>query len=269
MAAAEIQGSWYPSGYYGHFRSKSRADFVCEYRQLARPVPPKKFIARSTQPTRRHVFSHHDNRQAFLNDALIFQQGLGRRRVPNSTYQFKNDFMAWMPEREYIEKTQRPLSSTYKQDFMPGQSKQQMFITRPKTSFEGVPTTSYRYSHGPGAPNKSTIDAMNNEALKLSLLNRKDRAMSVNKGRESVASCLTWVSAKAKPAPVQSDSGSVRPNVPLATQTTEFEPHPPAAPKPQMSQEAWPVPQGPSSPQQQQAPPTMAPPPPTTVAASE
>lgn len=37
----------YPTGYYGHFRSKSRADFVCEYRQLARPVPPKKFVVRS------------------------------------------------------------------------------------------------------------------------------------------------------------------------------------------------------------------------------
>ena len=26
------------------------------------------------EPSRKHVFSHHDNRQAFLNDALIFQQ---------------------------------------------------------------------------------------------------------------------------------------------------------------------------------------------------
>ncbi|KAH3819145.1 uncharacterized protein LOC127882425 [Dreissena polymorpha] len=249
MAATDIQGSWFPSGYYGHFRSKSRADFVCEYRQLARPIPPKKFIARSTEPTRRHVFSHHDNREAFLNDALIFQQGLGRRRVPNSTYHFKNDFMAWMPEREYVEKTQRPLASTYKQDF--AQSKKQLFIERPKTSFEGVPTTSYRYAHGSGAPNRYAIDAMNNEALKLSLLNRKDRAMTaVNKGRESVASCLTWVSAK--PKPVQSDLTSSRPVVPPATQTTMFLPHPPSSPKSQMVQEAWPVPQS-SPPVQQQA----------------
>ena len=37
----------FPSGYYGHFRSKSRNDFVCEYRQLARPQPPDKFLNRA------------------------------------------------------------------------------------------------------------------------------------------------------------------------------------------------------------------------------
>lgn len=261
--AADIQGSWFPTGFYGHFRSKSRTDFVCEYRQLARPIPPRKFVARSKEPTRRHVFSHHDNRQAFLNDALIFQQGLGRRRVPNSTYQFKHDFITWMPEREFVEKS-RPLASTYKVDFMQDTAKKQLLIKRPKTSFEGVPTTSYRYAHGKSAPNKDTIDAMNNEALKLSLLNRKDRAMSaVYKGRESVASCLTWHAFQPKE---KSPQEPVRPVVPPATQTSEFIPHPPSEPKPQSTmvvsqpvvQTAWPAPEPP----QQQA---LPPPPPANI----
>ncbi|KAL4226112.1 hypothetical protein ACF0H5_014099 [Mactra antiquata] len=266
--ATEIQGSWFPTGYYGHFRSKSRADFVNEYRQLARPIPPKKFIKRSKEPTRKHVFSHHDNRQAFLNDALIFQQGLGRRRVPNSTYQFKNDFIAWMPEREYIERS-RPLVSTYKVDFMPSQAKSQLWTKRPKTSFEGVPTTSYKYAHGGAAPNKDSIDAMNNEALKLSLLNRKDRAMtSLNKGRESVASCMTWSSFRPKPSSPQE---TMKPVIPPATQTSEFVPHPPSAPKPQTYvpepqpvQQTWPAPE----PTTQQAPPPVlqAPPQPQPMA---
>lgn len=194
-------------------------------------------------------------------------QGLGRRRVPNSTYQFKHDFITWMPEREFIEKS-RPLISTYKVDFNKN-GKTQLLTTRPKTSFEGVPTTSYRYAHGKSAPNKDSIDAMNNEALKLSLLNRKDRAMTaVNSGRESVASCLTWRSFKPKP----SNDESVRPTVPPATQTSEFVPHPPAAPRPQTTMagsqqtvQAWPTPEVPVT-QQQATPPAEVQAPPQPMA---
>lgn len=165
-----------------------------------------------------------------------------------------------MPEREYVEKS-RPLASTYKVDFNKN-GKAQLLTKRPKTSFEGAPTTSYRYAHGQSAPNKDVIDAMNNEALKLSLLNRKDRAMSAaNSGRESVASCLTWRSFKPKP----SNDESVRPVIPPATLTSEFVPHPPAAPKPQttvaVSQQtiqAWPTPEAPVT-QQQAPPPAPAP----------
>ena len=46
MAVRLVCGQ-FPSGYYGHFRSKSRNDFVCEYRQLARPQPPDKFLNRA------------------------------------------------------------------------------------------------------------------------------------------------------------------------------------------------------------------------------
>lgn len=177
-----------------------------------------------------------------------------------------------MPEKEYVERS-RPLSSTYKQDFMPSHVKTQLFTERPKTSFDGVPTTSYRYAHGSGAPNRTVINAMNNEALKLSLLNRKDRAMSaVHRGRESVASCLTWASAK--PKNVCNQQESVRPVIPPATQTTEFVPHPPSAPKPQspsqVMQEAWPAPVAPPPVQEMAHPVTQqevyAPPPQQPVA---
>lgn len=268
MTAEIIQGSWFPSGYHGHFRSKSRPDFVNEYRQLARPQPPQKFYKRSQEPTRKHVFSHHDNRQAFLNDALIFQQGLGRRRVQNSTYAFKNDFIAWMPEREYVERS-RPLASTYKLDFNEAQGKCQLYTHRPKTSFDGVNTTSYRYAHGLAAPNREVIDAMNNQALKLSLLNRKNRAMTaVNRGRESVATCLTWHASEEKAPSATNQEGPTRPVVPPATQTSTFMPHPPTAPKSQSSLtvphatvQAWPAPEGLPVPQQSMCEPVTCQPP--------
>ncbi|XP_076096289.1 uncharacterized protein LOC143067119 isoform X1 [Mytilus galloprovincialis] len=237
-AATDVRGSWFSSGYYGHYRSKSRNDFVCEYRQIAKPVPPKRFLNRARQPTAKHVFSHHDNRESFLDSALYFEQqynaaiygftGLGRKRVPNETYNFKQDFITWMPEREFTERS-RPLCSTYRVDFKVsgGKSNQipvpipipvpQIIIKRPKTSFDGVPTSTYRYAHSEGGPNKPTIDASNNESVKLSLLNRKNRCMSAKpiRYRETVASCLNWVSSPR--APVKS-----------ATQTDGFMPHPPA-----------------------------------------
>lgn len=229
--ATEIVGSWFPSGYYGHFRSKTRNDFVCEYRQLAKPQPPNKFLNRSQQPTARHVFSHHDNRESFLNDALYFEQGLGRKRAPNKAYSFKQDFMTWMPEREYIQRTQRPLLSTYRKDFKTSQKVPQIYVNKPPSSFDGVNTTSYRYAHGSETanPNRHTINAMNNEALKLSLLNRKNRAMSARGTvRETVASCMNWNNpAKERPKTAVQNQTS-----PAATQTTMLQPHPPSEPPP-------------------------------------
>ena len=149
----------------------------------------------------------------------------------------------------------RPLASTYKIDYK--SNKSQLFVQRPKTSFEGIPITTYRYAHGEDSPNKHTIDAMNNNALKLSLLNRKDKPMSGknSQGRESVASCLTWVSSK-----TVKNEEPARPVIPAATQTTIYEPHPPTTQKPpspvsppRIVQQAWPTPEAP--------PPRLSPPP--------
>lgn len=161
-----------------------------------------------------------------------------------------------MPEREFVERM-RPLASTYKLDFMSKTGKKQLIVERPLTSFEGAPTTTYRYTHFEEAPNKKAIDAMNNTALKPSLLNRKDKPMSGRNshGRESVASCLTWVSYKS-----ERKDEPIRPTIPAATQTTVYEPHPPTTQKPlsptsppRVLQQAWAAPDAP--------PPQIAPPP--------
>lgn len=70
---------------------------------------------------------------------------------------------------------------------------------------------------------------MNNEALKLSLLNRKNRAMSARGAvRETVASCMNWYNpAKERPKTAVQNQTS-----PAATQTTMLQPHPPSEPPP-------------------------------------
>jgi hypothetical protein len=111
------QGSWFPSGYYGHFRSKSRNDFVNEYRQQAKPSPPEKFVKKlQTRPTT-HQFSHHDNRFSFLNTVTSFQDGLGKKKVQHQrTGKFTPDFIAWVPHKKDIREA-GPVVSVYRETF--------------------------------------------------------------------------------------------------------------------------------------------------------
>lgn len=68
LSQPAIPSSQFPSGYYGHFRAKSRADLCQYFRQLARPDPPKKFFDR-----------HQVNILRFhLNEALVYSNILGR-----------------------------------------------------------------------------------------------------------------------------------------------------------------------------------------------
>ena len=43
------------SGYYGHYRSRIRNDFMNEYRQRAKPQPPQKYLDRSKVSLHHHV----------------------------------------------------------------------------------------------------------------------------------------------------------------------------------------------------------------------
>jgi len=193
-------GSWFPSGYYGHYRSKVRTDFVNEYRQLAKPQPPKRFIHRSSQPTAANAFSLHDNRNSFMTDASYFAQGLGKKRHPDRSATFDPDLIAWGPNKIHRH-AGRPLTSTYRQDFREEEVNVQKLVKRPKTSFDGMTTTTYRTVHGADSPNKDMINAMNNEALMLSALSRQRQAKQKKSDRrETVASCMSWYRPRVVPA---------------------------------------------------------------------
>lgn len=138
-------------------------------------------------------------------------KGLGRKRVTNSTYNFKPEFISWMPEREYVARM-RPLTSTYKTDFMSERQSHQLIVKRPQTSFDGIATTTYRYAHGKESPNRDCINAMNNQALMLSTHSKRLRSKSARpQVRETVASCLSWY----VPRPPN------KPQVPMATEVMD------------------------------------------------
>jgi len=193
-------GSWFPSGYHGHYRSRVRTDYVNEYRQLAKPQPPMRFIHRSSQPSATHKFSLHDNRNSNMSDASYFAQGLGKKRHPDRSSTFDPDFMAWTPNR-HRHNTGRPLTSTYRRDFRLEEQNIQKIVKRPKTSFDLNLTTTYRTCHGPDSPNKDLINAMNNESLMLTAVSRQRQAkMRPSDRRETVASCMSWYRPRVVPA---------------------------------------------------------------------
>ncbi|XP_059171817.1 uncharacterized protein LOC131952899 [Physella acuta] len=190
--STHVVGSWFPTGYYGHYRSRTRTDFVNEYRQLAKPQPPNKFIYRSSLPVSSHVFSLHDNRNSSTIDATYFEQGLGRRRHPEKSGAFDPNFMAWCPNTSCL-KAGRPLTSTYRKDFRLNEPNVQKLVHRPQTSFDTAYTTTYRTVYGGDSPNRDLINAMNNEALMLTTQNRQRQAkLRKSNHRETVASCMSW-----------------------------------------------------------------------------
>lgn len=111
-------GSWFPTGYYGHHRSKPRHDLYQEFRRSARPIPPKRFIKWVRKSPDLHNFSNHDNKHSFPTDASYFDTGLGRRRGEEKFTMFRPDLIHWMPHAKELRGV-IPASS-YRSDFGPG-----------------------------------------------------------------------------------------------------------------------------------------------------
>jgi len=95
-----ITGSWYASGFHGHFRSKSRNDVLNQYREHAKPSPPTKFIDRAKVRSNHHLFSRHDNRNSHSTNMgdleTHFNMGMGKRKAISSQHS-KNthDLLKW------------------------------------------------------------------------------------------------------------------------------------------------------------------------------
>ncbi|XP_002738364.1 uncharacterized protein LOC100371168 [Saccoglossus kowalevskii] len=235
--AASTQGSWYPSGFHGHFRSKMRNDFVNEYRMQAKPSPPMKFSRRLSERPTTHNFSKHDNRFSFLNTVTSFQDGLGKKKLEvKQKGAYQPDFIAWVPHAKDI-KSAGPSVSSYRNDYKTGatsRSVPQILINSvrrpntampidPKPPIDERPLTTYRFVHRHLQPNPRVNTNMNtgdvedrpvpfvkthqyiNTAIpsvydrKTSLTNlRRSRAASAPLMRESVAMCLQWYVPKSE-----------------------------------------------------------------------
>ncbi|XP_049633653.1 LOW QUALITY PROTEIN: uncharacterized protein C3orf84 homolog [Suncus etruscus] len=110
-----IVGSWYNSGFYGHYRGQFRSDGAQEYRLAAKPQPPDLFLQRCQEPVRQHYFSKHDNRTSYDKGPYWMLQGIGRRKDLQQLWQ-QHNFLRWAPcELELSQ--QRPHVSSYQTSF--------------------------------------------------------------------------------------------------------------------------------------------------------
>ncbi|XP_027692940.1 uncharacterized protein C3orf84 homolog [Vombatus ursinus] len=97
-----LVGSWYNSGFYGHYRGQFKCELAQDYRLAAKPQPPAVFLQRIKEPGQ-HLFSKHDNRG-------VFDPGIGKRKAWEKLKKKCNVF-DWPPE------AQGPLVSSYQKDY--------------------------------------------------------------------------------------------------------------------------------------------------------
>jgi len=76
-----VQGSWFNSGFHGHYRSLPR-NYYNTFREISKPAPPRRFSARIQEGAHSHPFTKHDNKKKFTNDVdQIAASGL--KKDPN------------------------------------------------------------------------------------------------------------------------------------------------------------------------------------------
>ncbi|XP_015203444.1 uncharacterized protein C3orf84 isoform X2 [Lepisosteus oculatus] len=161
----DLAGSWFPTGYHGHTRSKSRNDFLQEYRLAARPCPPERLIQRLRENPRKHSFSKHDNRHVFQGNAVYFESGLGTRRVKTAIAEganFKPDLIAWAPLKEELAKA-GPAHSTYRASYwhaQPPAAHSRFLLPHRLLPAPETYTTTYRHTYSHCQPNPSVLTDM-------------------------------------------------------------------------------------------------------------
>ncbi|XP_001634640.2 uncharacterized protein LOC5514453 [Nematostella vectensis] len=87
-APPDLTGSWYNTGFHGHYRSRPRTDFAIPFRQRVKPAPPQKFLNYSKERSNSHLFSRHDNRNTHsdMGDLeTFFGMGLGKRKYTRAS----------------------------------------------------------------------------------------------------------------------------------------------------------------------------------------
>ncbi|XP_043563770.1 uncharacterized protein C3orf84-like [Chiloscyllium plagiosum] len=221
--AGAITGSWFPTGFHGHARSKSRNDIFQEYRQRAKPPPPEKLIKRLRENPLKHNFSKHDSRQVFHDSATYLENSNAISRAKTAfgrSSEFKKDFISWIPIQTDRQQ-QWPLVSTYKADFWHHRNLQstdvmipQLLVPRGRPLITAVHPrseimqTTYRqfYSHCQPNPNIYTnvftgqvqSSPMEKEATfvyvnpKPKTASGTCRARSLLSQCSTVADCLSW-----------------------------------------------------------------------------
>jgi hypothetical protein len=185
-----IIGSWNKEGFHGHNRSKPRNEFSTQFRLSARPSPPEKFKIRLKTSATKHIFSEHDNRQAFLNDPELFSKGLGKKKIDTlNKNRWNPEFIAWEHEsgRGAVAK-----NTLYQRDFCHMTGPSRLLQNRLRT--EATQVSSYKDAFSHGEPNARTCREIKSEIS--SRFEYQGRAKTcAPKERMSVASCMNWTVA--------------------------------------------------------------------------
>ncbi|TGZ62135.1 hypothetical protein CRM22_007613 [Opisthorchis felineus] len=92
---SQYTGSWYPSGYFGHDFDAVRKERNDRFRQLARPPTPPLFLKRLAEPTKKHVFSEHENRRILRSDIFSLLQGGKKRCATAPVKSTTGDYLRW------------------------------------------------------------------------------------------------------------------------------------------------------------------------------
>ncbi|XP_075241817.1 uncharacterized protein LOC142336784 [Convolutriloba macropyga] len=209
--ATDVVGSWFPSGYHGHFRNRSRTTVTNEFRQKARPTPPEVFSRRFREIRLRNPFTSHDNKSALILDATGFGQGVGKKRIETPcASRYQPDFFTWAGERSvnqgYISVNQTTYNggspSPSRKVFMPeSQSGDNTSSAKLDSTYRlsyGTRPLNSRFHFTPAAT--SQVKPMELPPMTARQLNPKQPELKLAKMRtrsappksSSVQDCLTW-----------------------------------------------------------------------------
>ncbi|CAF1048867.1 unnamed protein product [Adineta ricciae] len=226
--AQRIVGSWFPTSYYGNFRAKSRADLAQYFRQLAQPIPPKKFVDRQTVEANTHVFSQHDNRFRFECDPLVrnTQGGFGRRKTVNSARGNFNPYLiSWVPRNTDHKALAESVKITsygddYNRDTAPSRilaEIQTINNTDDKNTPSPITSTASVYSctYKHGQPDQERSKQIRQETFQRFLSARTQMSKQKSNKRSgngdgSVAACMVWNNT-------DDENKSIRPSLPPST----------------------------------------------------
>lgn len=182
-------------GYHGHNRAKSRIEISNFYRQLAKPPPPRMFTARQNADVLRHSFSNHDNRQAYLNDPLLFGAGFGKKKIDSvNKSKWNPDFIAWKDSNLNLVRNQF-YRSIYQRDFASSddiRSSGARLLTG-RQAFDNNRLSVYKLNYSHGEPNEKHSKEVREETYyRFINKNRAKSCLNDEARRTTVASCLVW-----------------------------------------------------------------------------
>ncbi|CAF1133491.1 unnamed protein product [Rotaria magnacalcarata] len=216
--AQRVVGSWFPTGYYGNFRARSRADLCNYFRQLARPAPPRKFVDRQKTEATNHAFSIHDNRFKFECDPLVrgTQTGFGKRKAKaNARGEFDPLFVSWIPKntdrKAFVDEVKiTSYADDYNRDSTSPHILSEVQLIQPIHTASDDATTSstpeitaYSMAYKHGQPDNEQSKQIRRETFERFLTTRT-RLLEQQRSLHStsVASCLVWnhVSEDKKPS---------------------------------------------------------------------